>query len=684
MSDSAEKVSIPTASSSRPDLNILTVLVAVLSGAGLRQIAEYFHAVCHVSVRNFCVVGVTLASFVAWVSWWIMTSNPLQQSEDEPDLLVAPVDARQSSEPRLPKDDVDVVLPRCEADDDVGLHLAWDPLELRPDENQLRRAAEFQHGMGCILVHLRKLKCEHTDRKSACSTTSGELHTGSDTDRELAGEEAEPSDDEVIEEMREFHGVETSPRVHVVQDVVLQDVVVELGLEAEVILENASEADESVEESESDQASEGADVAAEAPEDATDEVEEADDAAEADQPPEDTFVSAQHDDAFEEREFLDAFEPEAPPDTQEDVPQPALVFAEESDKSDDGTLDEEAVPFIPRFCSKSVSESNGARMLWADFPVEDDFESIETPRFDLSRCVSEQSTTWSRNVSGVPTSANFSRSVSFEFGTEQQPTARRAAHRRHTNKMPVNPWKAPSEAPSQGTCIWTTPPPLDTAGYQMAVAQMMNMPCPADMGVCMWPVDAMAAGPANPMDLQRADGHSFGVMVPELNLPQAFGPMPSQPAPGVWSGRQQSLAEAFEAAPTPRSARSNGNGSGKRAAKPASSPNVPAASSRHLTLGEIMKTLQNVDSSQVVVVRKIKHLGFNSMKSLRAHFLKFGPVDRVLVSHSHVQDRVRPACLGFVVMGSAQGTLAALAAGSAQVVDKVTICVGPFQRNHSL
>jgi len=104
---------------------------------------------------------------------------------------------------------------------------------------------------------------------------------------------------------------------------------------------------------------------------------------------------------------------------------------------------------------------------------------------------------------------------------------------------------------------------------------------------------------------------------------------------------------------------------------------------RSMTLQHILQILQRVDEHQVVLVRKIKRLGFQSTRALRRHYRNYGWVDNVLVAHSHVQARMRPASLGFIVMGTPEAAAAVLAAGEDQRVDNVVIRVCPFERPSS-
>lgn len=100
---------------------------------------------------------------------------------------------------------------------------------------------------------------------------------------------------------------------------------------------------------------------------------------------------------------------------------------------------------------------------------------------------------------------------------------------------------------------------------------------------------------------------------------------------------------------------------------------------KDMTLQDIMQDLNSVDEERVLIVRRIKQLGFSSGSRLREHFEQFGRVEQVLMSHSHVQQRVRPASLGFVVMVRREDAEAALAAGGEQEVLGHTILVCPFK-----
>lgn len=89
------------------------------------------------------------------------------------------------------------------------------------------------------------------------------------------------------------------------------------------------------------------------------------------------------------------------------------------------------------------------------------------------------------------------------------------------------------------------------------------------------------------------------------------------------------------------------------------------------SLRKDLEMLRNAQPETVVIVRKIKKLGFESPQMLKQHFGQYGLVQHILVAHSHVKPtpkrpngRVRPAALGFVIMASPEGVTKAFEAGN--------------------
>jgi len=106
---------------------------------------------------------------------------------------------------------------------------------------------------------------------------------------------------------------------------------------------------------------------------------------------------------------------------------------------------------------------------------------------------------------------------------------------------------------------------------------------------------------------------------------------------------------------------------------------VPPAhvASKMIGSGSLRQDLELLKQRQpdcVIIVRKIKKLGFESPQLLDEHFSQYGEVKELLVAHSHVKPtakrpngRVRPAALGFVVMANEESAQNVLKAGANQV-----------------
>jgi hypothetical protein len=123
--------------------------------------------------------------------------------------------------------------------------------------------------------------------------------------------------------------------------------------------------------------------------------------------------------------------------------------------------------------------------------------------------------------------------------------------------------------------------------------------------------------------------------------------------------------------------------------KPAKPGKAPQTDDSGESLRTQLKDLAEIDNARVLMVRKINRLGLDSAPPLKDYFSKFGGVDRVLVAPTrakaqfgqtrNVTARVRAAPLGFVVMSTVDEAIAALAAGSEQIVSGQAIGVYPFQ-----
>eukprot|EP00746_Dinoflagellata_sp_MGD_P149318 gnl/MRDRNA2_/MRDRNA2_81366_c0_seq1.p1 gnl/MRDRNA2_/MRDRNA2_81366_c0~~gnl/MRDRNA2_/MRDRNA2_81366_c0_seq1.p1 ORF type:complete len:324 (+),score=82.79 gnl/MRDRNA2_/MRDRNA2_81366_c0_seq1:119-973(+) len=104
------------------------------------------------------------------------------------------------------------------------------------------------------------------------------------------------------------------------------------------------------------------------------------------------------------------------------------------------------------------------------------------------------------------------------------------------------------------------------------------------------------------------------------------------------------------------------------------------------SLRQDLELLRQRQPECVVIVRKIKKLGFESPQILDHFFSQYGEVKELLVAHSHVKPtakrpngRVRPAALGFVVMATEEGAQNAFKAGTEQWLHGVNIELAPFE-----
>lgn len=108
-----------------------------------------------------------------------------------------------------------------------------------------------------------------------------------------------------------------------------------------------------------------------------------------------------------------------------------------------------------------------------------------------------------------------------------------------------------------------------------------------------------------------------------------------------------------------------------------------------------IETLKKYPEKRVLIIRKIKALGFESTEILKEHFGQYGAVSEVIVPHSFTKPgpqrklgRIRPGVMGFVVMQTAEGAEAAIAHGESQLIhnphgDTVTAQVVWFKDSYS-
>lgn len=115
-----------------------------------------------------------------------------------------------------------------------------------------------------------------------------------------------------------------------------------------------------------------------------------------------------------------------------------------------------------------------------------------------------------------------------------------------------------------------------------------------------------------------------------------------------------------------------------------------------VTMRDSLRDLEDVEHSCVILARRIQYLGFSASTQLEGHFKTFGTVQCVVVPQSHVKPtktpseagsssdqpapagRQRPANLAFVIMESAAGAEAVLAAGTEHTIGGAKIVLEPF------
>lgn len=104
------------------------------------------------------------------------------------------------------------------------------------------------------------------------------------------------------------------------------------------------------------------------------------------------------------------------------------------------------------------------------------------------------------------------------------------------------------------------------------------------------------------------------------------------------------------------------------------------------SLRDDLERLKHFPPARCLIVRRIKRLDLRSPALIKERLSSFGTVTEVLVAHSFERkstkcrvDRVRPAALGFVIMGSEEDAKAVLAAGPTIWVGDVDVNVSEFE-----
>lgn len=230
--------------------------------------------------------------------------------------------------------------------------------------------------------------------------------------------------------------------------------------------------------------------------------------------------------------------------------------------------------------------------------------------------------------------------------------------------------------PRGATPVATSVGGLDSRTVQLAMAlgQLQQLGAGSPM-VSPWPYGMPQMSPMTPM-------------APPPAAPYAA----PGPAPMWWPGERSAVSSPganVNGVNGVNAAVRKGGGPKKR------NPEAPiGAADSHSgdTLRMHLRSLLQVDSSRVLIVRKINRLGFASPQILREHFSWYGTVENVLVAHSRVKSgggqagivsRLRPSGLGFVVMSKGEEALKILAEGPEQQVSGTIIRVQKFERRMS-
>lgn len=201
-----------------------------------------------------------------------------------------------------------------------------------------------------------------------------------------------------------------------------------------------------------------------------------------------------------------------------------------------------------------------------------------------------------------------------------------------------------------------------------------------------WPYGMPQMSPMSPMSPMTP--------VTPMAAPATAAPYAAPgPAPIWWPGERSTVASPVGAnvGVVPNGANAVRKGGGPKKRNP-EAPIGAADSHSGDTLRMHLRSLLQVDSSRVLIVRKINRLGFASPQILREHFSWYGTVENVLVAHSRVKSgggqagivsRLRPSGLGFVVMSKGEEALKILAEGPEQQVSGTIIRVQKFERRMS-
>lgn len=190
-------------------------------------------------------------------------------------------------------------------------------------------------------------------------------------------------------------------------------------------------------------------------------------------------------------------------------------------------------------------------------------------------------------------------------------------------------------------------------------------------------------GTSEPAGTRAPEGRENNQVMPAFRPPpglENMQPEALQSPPGLWIANEQCQERVRLPSTTSEEEVEAENPLRKESG-------VPDLENNGGTLRIHLQSLQEEDSKNVLILRKINKLGFESPELLESYFSEFGDVKRVLVAHSHVKpsnrrsrSRVRPAGLGFVVMGSRADIDAVLCMGEQHLVNGIDIQVQSYEQ----
>jgi hypothetical protein len=216
--------------------------------------------------------------------------------------------------------------------------------------------------------------------------------------------------------------------------------------------------------------------------------------------------------------------------------------------------------------------------------------------------------------------------------------------------------------------------------YQDSLPKKVN--CRGDMQACALAKESVEDGLC---EFKGASIYNPQFDASLWHVPSAFGPscppwLQRQPAAWPWVDNQNNLAALQHDA------------QGNNCMPPLRRQQRNRTQKRHcmLLIASQLNQLQDEDPRQILIVRRINRLGFESASILEEHYARYGPVAKVLLSNPHEKKaganfpmRLRPSGIGYVLFETAEGAARALAEGETHTVAGVEISVRAFERRES-